>query len=448
MAGFPNGIVLNPAVIGARLPLEAAPFSKFVFTEVELEYVPTISEANANANGGYIIGVNEDPLAPLPQVSSAGVDAVATWEPNMVTEAVTAASKLRVRLMARDQDELFVDTNGDTRFSSQATIVLLAATDFAAVTQSFGMLFISYTIKLYEPNMPASVPPMVYGTGSAVASGASGDSALTSFTTWWGDQAVFTQVPFSAYGGQFACAGGNTLNQSPYGWMMVYNAMANTAAATFTVVPTLSIVTAGAGASWAAANWGGSLPGPNTRASGIVANNIFGGNTQASNAVYSSVFTWSGGKPHVVNLTHATVSSGTMTVNIMLFRVQIGPVAGRSLPNVLGADGQPLITAAQYNTLQQVQAEVAQADAALTALVADDDGSGLSAADATALDQCRAALCDLPPLTSGAARPLFVGGALASAAAFLLRRYGPKVAAHLLHMGVSRLEAYAAKQHK
>lgn len=164
-ANTPEGDVLdkvqlNPTAFGQVLPQFARPFSKFLFTKVEFEEIPEISQVNEDAYGSLYFGLNFDPDAELPYGPN-GVSSVATWSPNEDVLPLKAEKerRLKARLSESSQIPLFVGLNGDAKFESQAQMVALSGTALntgGSGSVAVGEWFIHYTINLYQINTTPS----------------------------------------------------------------------------------------------------------------------------------------------------------------------------------------------------------------------------------------------------------------------------------------------------
>jgi len=451
MSAYPAGLRLNPNFIGTRLPIEARLFAKFMFKKIRFEFTPALSPANAGATGGMLMGFNADPDAPQIELGTDGVNAIASWEPNVVSGNVFSRMQLDVDLDLPTQDPLFCDSTTEQRFSSQGVFsMIMTATTPGTVPPQYGDVYVVYEVELSEPNLPASLNPSLVIIAKNVSSGVTGDAAFGS-ASYVGSTELMTQLatPVSVAGG----AAANWLLNSPSAgnqrsnWEVNFHSYLLTGAATVTLGPRL-VLTGGAPVSgWtidANMTAGTAVAAPagylSQSASGLLG--AFSNRPVAANVVNVNSFRFSTSDVSMLAFIVPTVSAGLQDILITIHRVD-DDFQPRTHSNA------PFLSVRQVGNFDRFVSQFEGNRPALISAV-NEYVRGIdmcqihpSTGDYDMLDLCHAALGTNRPLVRlTTAQPLFLP-LLAGAAAWLLAKFGPTIASTVLGYGVHKLEEYA-----
>jgi len=452
---------LNPPSFGVRLPLLAIPYAQFEFTKVKLHYVGLISEANAEANGGIFFGYNKDPDSPTPQGSN-GLDAISTWGKNVTLCPVFNESKfLDVNLEKRENNEpLYVDSSDDQRFSSQGTVVALAAQSFANGTGediNFGQWFIEYEVKLFEINQPSALANCLAGAGVNLPQTSNliilpDVAALTTgiISNWFGDSSLTTAIPQAVYGGNLM------LNRD--GVYVIHTLSEIPTAYQFTGVVGVHPITdcvisdsADDGVTTGTFLDGYNPGGNNIAVSNAVGANVFtgisGGHVSgtATDMMYQS-FVVQAKAGAVVNIISATTTSGQvdfMSIYIQRITQNItDDFVPRGSPQQVGKDGKSILTANQTRQLlkaKKLQKGVVPPDLkiALYKLCAKYRDGDPEAHYVNILNRCfELGIPLLQEDSTQAAHPAM------SVILWLVKTLGPIVASKMLGVATAKLESW------
>eukprot|EP01121_Diplochlamys_sp_Union-15-3_P020854 TRINITY_DN826_c0_g1_i1.p1 TRINITY_DN826_c0_g1~~TRINITY_DN826_c0_g1_i1.p1 ORF type:complete len:645 (+),score=-90.66 TRINITY_DN826_c0_g1_i1:40-1935(+) len=442
LTAYPNGFQVNPLFLGSRLPLEAVAYSKYQFTKIKFHYIPGVNGVTPGADGSFIMGFNGDPAQGLPEVNEDGINAVATWGKNQKASRWIDYCSLDADLVLDAQAELFVDSNDQNRFSVQGTFGVFTERNSGA-NLTYGTVYVDYEIQLSEPNLPSSTIPVMYAAFTGVVNGTSGNAALGASQRYWGNTDIVTKLATPVSGAQFVLNTPNPGNQRN-NWLISvsgYNTIggqANTPAAAINV--TGGSYANGWGADYT--YFGISSGSPNVQSSNAnLTAGAFSGRSTGSNATAQWNLCFSTRGPAF--LTFIPPASATNSdFTIVIARVD-NDVIARASPNA------PFVSANAFRNIEMIIGESIRELPQLIALIngyADDVNSGRAAAnsiDIAMLTACHGAMgTTAPVLHKPAAVPDFLP-LLASAASWLLAKFGPTIAAGVLHLGVSKLEKYA-----
>jgi len=155
--------LLNPLVIGARLPLMAPNFAKWRLKRGRLHYLAQINPSNTTAAGTVIITVQPDPLAPNVPATDEGVTLLYAWPSSAETSIYRSTEKNIV--IQNDAQFLYVQLSGDERFLYAGIATAYAGSAIQAGAGAFGQFFIEYEIEFDEPIV--NQPPNMYVAGYA-----------------------------------------------------------------------------------------------------------------------------------------------------------------------------------------------------------------------------------------------------------------------------------------
>lgn len=146
--------LISPELIGARLKSFAKLYDRYVFHKMHFKYVPLISAANANANGGVILAIDYDPADPTPADNRAGLNA--TFSSEFAEENAVFSMGMLAAKKINPRKDYYIDDDGlDQRWSKQARFYVFASGAIAAGT--YGDIIFEYNVDLFAPqnNPPA-----------------------------------------------------------------------------------------------------------------------------------------------------------------------------------------------------------------------------------------------------------------------------------------------------
>lgn len=457
LVDYPNGIAVNPSFLGARLPLMAHPYAKYEFKKLHVIYQPASTEFNAPL-GEFLLGYGADPDAQAPDIGLDGVNAMASWSDNVVRtracDNVTLQANLGLELAA----PLFVETNDQDRFSAQG-VIRMVNEGTVTVSGQLGTLYIVYEVEFMEPDLPQAAEPTVFGYNLlGVPSGASGKPLLDALTQWTGSTDVMTTLnPVGSGTPQFL------LNAEAPGtaytaWQVQIESLANTAAATSTFPATVVFtpaITGGFIDSWVTKSYQTSPSFFNLANAGgnmvTAATNTFYFNGAPAPTMTNAPMacqTWrirSTG-PVLLAVTAPLVNTGQVIMRLAVTRVQDdGTTRTRAHSLFLTTTQQRNVDIAMNCALASKPVLVSL----INGYVADVNSSKASASpsDTDYLSAFHAAIgTDMPTSHSTAphmARPAILP-LLASAASWLISKFGLGIAAHVVGYGAKKLAEYAA----
>lgn len=465
LPNWPKGVPIHPDYFGPRVRNIARNFGKFRLRKLVAHYISTISVANPAASGSFIMVWGPDPDVTFP-TGQAGLEALSNWAPNSRIVAVTETADLVPSLAAggSQQTFLFMRPSEEDRFGQQGRLGLQAASNFSADTTSreFGQFVIECDWEFAEANVPTDQPPTVMFTatnGAVVTSGASGDSAFDG-GVWFGSTDEILKVPTAEYGGNLLLLPAPGFEDysvdldEPYPvWLLELHWRGNTPGAGTTVLPNIAYVSGG-----------GRL---NELTAGLRTNDLVGNSINAQ-LVNTGASTWNGAndvtRPNgvlracfyateatVIDLQMPTMSAGDAEVSFSFTRFMIDDSSPRQTPSAL-------MTTRQSRALMSLERSPKAAEQQLKVLVSEDVkrvNTGERLVNTKELEGLAslAMILGLPtpkvhptmtPVSSSTTAnflPLLASAA-ASAAGWLLKEYGPKIAAHVLHWGKKKIEKF------
>lgn len=456
LQGYPSGCRLNPKQFGVALPLIAQNFGKFRFLKVELEYVPVITTNSPDSAGSMYLAFQPDPDQPAPPRSDAGINAVSTWGRNKVDGSWIAPLKFHVQFDMATQAELFIDSTDEQRFDEQGILYCFTAEQTPAVTIPYGQLYIHYTVELSLRNLPAPVFPACFVRCTGVPNGASGVATFAG-AEWFGSTDVVTQLATPVGSGvlskQFMLAGpqagGNTDKEKWAIHATCYVDDGNVGGVSIVSPMEISVdTTSGADVSWPPIQDWGAYTNLKTAYTGRVPNGFhcYGGNPSlfppASHVIDQHMWLISTDRPVLIGFVAPSLSAPATTRFIIHF-YKTGtwqPVA-RSTPNAL-------ITVNQFRDFERLVSDAIGDSHILVGEIngmVDQIDKGILRATAEDLDMlalCHKALGSNKPAAT-TAMPMFLP-LLASAAGWLISKFGPTLMSSVLHIGAQKLEKYAS----
>jgi hypothetical protein len=430
---------LNPKAFGVRLVKFADTMAKFRFRNVRIHYVPAISPANALATGMLYLALDVDPNSDLGlTLLGQDVAAIATWEGNVIEVPVYAPAVLNCTLDESMQMPLFVDSQGDNRFSAQGIMQVVAGNAFTAAA-TFGQLFIEYEIELDEPNTQSGIVDLLIGFGDAVTSGTYMTSNVsTSIDNWQGDTSLLSIDSTSTW-----IVKGTQSSTQGISYRLTLTGYANTAAATLSAFPQIVFLTgtlSDGNSPYGLLNPNSPNTGTTRTAGGISANTIWNGTAQTLNSMLMMdwYFTVNSDTASFI-ISAPTYSAGSAQVSLVLnvlSRNGFAPV--RTSPNaaLLGVQQQSAVD--RYNA----ECPYAMRIAILNAVAdARNSPSSTENDNLNILIECfNLPTTKLPSTPSTSA--LFVVPVLV----WLAQKFGPLVAAHMLGMAEKKLKEYLKNQ--
>ena len=146
--------LISPELIGARLKGFSKLYDRYYFQRMTFKYVPLISPANANANGGIVMAIDYDPADPTPAPNRSGLNSAFSSE--FAEENAVFSSGIMPAKRINPRKDYYIDDNGlDNRWSKQARFYVFASGNLTAGT--YGDLIFEYAVHLFSPqnNPPA-----------------------------------------------------------------------------------------------------------------------------------------------------------------------------------------------------------------------------------------------------------------------------------------------------
>lgn len=440
-----NRISLNPKLFGVRLPLVAEQYDKFVFKRVTLHYVPSITLVNPNANGTIYMVAAYDPEEPIPT----NLDSIAAWAQNKTVFPVYEHAQLDLDLRLSMQEPLFCDSTDEVRFGVQAILALVAG-DTQTVTSACGQWFIDYDIELSSVSVNSTEASQSLTIKYLNAQNGEGGAALNArAVAYAGDPDIATLPP----------AGSTASLILAPGFYMV------TALTRSTAVLTASSGTPGLQC-FAVNNMDGTYLGAQASTSGpayTMANGIvqlatpsaaFGGNgiLDSSDAIsFQSInfFTRAGGTPSSIRFALPAITTTPALpgwcIDVLITRFPV------SSYNILGSSAY---SSANFRPLPNVVLNAKLSQALINYDLDAEVGPFLEEARLFVRnhDPCESYYADLinrcfnlgeqvPVQTTST---MFVHTA-AEIALFLIKKFGPTVAAHVLGIAKDRLAKWLEK---
>lgn len=455
LQGYPSGCRLNPKQFGVALPLIAQNYGKFRFLRVELEYVPVITTNTPESAGSMYLAFQPDPDQPSPPRSDAGVNAVATWGTNKKPGSWIAPLKFHVQFDMATQAELFIDSSDEQRFDEQGVVYCFNAEATPSATIPYGQLYIHYTVELSLRNLPAPVFPAVFVKNAHVPNGASG-SAVFAGAEWYGSTDALVQLATPVGAGvqakQFMLtgpqAGGTTTKEKWAIHAVCYLDDGNVGGASVVTPMEISVdSTDGASSGWPSLQDWGAYNNAKTAYAGRLANgfHLYGGNPAvfppASHVIDQHLWLIETDRPVLVGFVAPALSvAATSRFIIHFYKTGVWEPVARSTPNAL-------ITVSQFRDFERLVSEaIANQKVLVGALnnMVDEVDRGVLRATAEDMDMlalCHKALGSNKP-SATTTMPMFLP-LLASAAGWLLAKFGPTLMSSVLHIGAQKLEKYA-----
>lgn len=440
--------ILNPKSFGVRLPPIAEQYDKFKFTRVTLHYVPAITLVNNAASGTIYMVAGFNPLEGIPS----SVDSLAAWARNKTVFPVYEHGSLKLDLQLGTQDPLFTETSGDARFGVQASLALVAG-DAQPTSAALGQWFIDYEVELTNINVDTAESSncvTVRYSGARVGEG--GPELNARAVTFAGDTDVFT-VPPPGSTASFLIA--------PGAYLVTFIMRALAPIINCNTTPMLQIF----GTSnmfltgpvcYNANNTGttGTMTAGNVFLNQVTApfvNGVTGDTTDYILVGHIYMATGAGGSTSSIRIAipAAIIMPADPTwqidMSFVRFPVSSYSVNGNTAYNTLTYRGLPNVmpTVRSYLAVENydVDAELAPFLDEARAFVRSADPSELSYANA--INECfNLGERIVVPTTV----PLFAHS-MAEIGLFLLKKFGPTVAAHVLGMARGKLEKWL-KNHK
>lgn len=432
MMSLPLGI--NPQEIGVRLPIESLSYGKFVATKLTFCYVPAISVATPGSDGQLFMGYNADPSAELPPADTTELPkAATTWERNYEPFRTTEHAELKTKLDLATQMPLFTQSSEDQRFDEQGLFVVGSVTGIAA-NKECGVVYLKYEITCSQPNLPETPQFSVYGYGG-VPSAAADNDFFAGLTKWTGKR--LNIVDASEYGGSLLLDQGKSYD-------IVVTQFASpsqniSAGLSLTPLPgkgTVADFTLTTGVPWRE-----NLPQPTFATAGNSTSefrivNGDGTALTAGMAIYRWTFSVVGAAV-VFSLQGATSAATPLETT---FSISESPTAVMVYRDVPGAS---FLSVADEVALRSMK--MGERVAAAMRELCEKEIAVCPPQDSRALNYCLEAFGSNQRVTGAATGAFVVGPMLAEAAKFLLAHFGAKIAAHLLKIGIKKLEEYARK---
>jgi len=157
--------LISPELIGARLKGFSKLYDRYYFQRMTFKYVPLISPANANANGGIVMAIDYDPADPAPAPNRSGLNSAFSSE--FAEENAVFSSGIMPAKRINPRKDYYIDDNGlDNRWSKQARFYVFASGNLTAGT--YGDLIFEYAVHLFSPQ---NNPPADEMGGSIVGAG-------------------------------------------------------------------------------------------------------------------------------------------------------------------------------------------------------------------------------------------------------------------------------------
>nr|WRQ64753.1 polyprotein 2 [Patatavirales sp.] len=219
--------LVSPELIGKRLKGFSKLYDRYCFDKMHFKYVPLISAANPNANGGIVMAIDYDPADSTPIPSKDGLNSVFSSE-FAQENAVYSEGEMNAKRINPRKD-YYIDNNGlDVRWSKQARFYVFSSGALAAGT--YGDIIFEYGCHLYSPQNEPSADEMggfIAGGGTLALANILGDVPVVDAEAENISVTTGGVITFSAAGNVLATvtAQGTTLGAlgTPAGWTINAN---------------------------------------------------------------------------------------------------------------------------------------------------------------------------------------------------------------------------------
>jgi hypothetical protein len=450
LADYPQGIAINPAFLGARLPVMAEPYGEFLFAGLEIMYQPAVTPFNAPA-GEFLLAYRADPEGTAPDTGLDGVNAVASWAHNVTRSRTCDPTKLHC-LLVKGQTPLFVQSTEEQRFSTQGRVVMIAEGNIASTSQ-LGTLYMRYTVRFQGLDLPQIADPTLRLISRTATSGMRG-LALANTFAFTGSVDVATSLASGTNLPQLmlnADAPGTAFTS----WYITVEFYCTTTGVTGIARPQIvltpsqpgQILATNANISYAPPATGGDAWVLASTQGNVNAFNLFAIDTSSqptgANATGITTFSFRSNGAVLIEFITPSFSAGACILRIAITKVQDDQVARtRAHSNFLTTNQQRNIDffLAGLGANQEL---VKQAINGLVASV-DNHKVAVDTLDIQYLSAFHQILgTPMPVAHAVQATPMFLP-LLAGAASWFLSKFGPSIASSVLGYGVKKLTEYAS----
>lgn len=152
-------IPLGPAAVASdRLATMSKLYTKYCFKSLKFHYVPSVSPANASAEGQILVAFERDPDQRYAAGSILSVPNYYAREGSVVGTVYSGWSA-EYKLVDQQTTYYCDASSGEERWNYQGAVYLIAATDFLSVA-NYGKVWVEYEIVLTAPTTTRLVPSL------------------------------------------------------------------------------------------------------------------------------------------------------------------------------------------------------------------------------------------------------------------------------------------------